>query len=167
MNSTQKAYLLMGGLVLLSLGALLHGNMTLGSAREISGREKANLDKVELKGQIIFEHLEMVKAQSSRIDESQRGKLNMNTILSLTKKSSLKAPSSSKETLIKRPTYDEKKIDLKLKDEYLDSVVDFMIKAEALGNAKVSRIDIVRTKEDDLRWNCTLSIVQRIKKDLP
>jgi|SaaInlStandDraft_1057018.scaffolds.fasta_scaffold09559_3 hypothetical protein len=167
MSSSQKAYLIMGALIVLSLGALLHGNMTLGSSREITNREKGNLNKVEMEGQLIFEHLERVRAQSRKINEEERGTLNMNTVLSLTKKSNLKAPSSSKENLVVRPTYNEKKIDLKLKDEYLDGVVDFMIKAEALGNAKISRIDIVRSSSDDQRWNCTLTIVQRIKKDLP
>lgn len=157
----------MGALVLLSLGTLLYGNMSLGAAKEIAVREKRDLESVETIGQIIYEHLETVKAQTNLLNKNRRGNLNMNTILDLAKKSELRAPASSKETIIKRPTYDEKKIDLRIKDEYLDGVVDFMLKAEALGNAKVSSIAIVRSKDDDQKWNCTLSIVQRIKKDLP
>jgi len=165
MSSTQRTYVLLLCLLLMALGALWHSNSKLTSAKELTSREKTQLEEVKGVGQLVFNHKELVKAQNTIIDKEKKGNLEMNKILSLTKKHSIKTPATSKESLSIKRTYSEKILSLKLRDEELKSVILFMLDVEALGNAKVTKIDIARNPKNRDVWNADITVAQRIKKE--
>jgi hypothetical protein len=164
-NLSQKVFIGCGILVLVAFGAYLHSNSKISDQEQLAQREAADYKKVKAIGQLIYNHLQEVRAQNSSIDANQRGQLDMSQILKLCKKHNLKAPANSKESLSVKRTYQEKVINLKLRDEMLKQVIEFFLDVEALGNVKVSKVDIIRNPKNPDLWNIDATIVRRLKKE--
>ena len=162
---SQKIFIGCGILIALALGVYIHSIGKVGTQKELVQREAADYKDVKAIGQLIYNHLQEVRAQNSSIDANQRGQLDMSQILKLCHKNKLKAPANSKESLSVKRTYQEKVINLKLRDEMLKAVIEFFLDVEALGNVKVSKIDLVRNPKNPDLWNVDATIVRRLKKE--
>jgi hypothetical protein len=164
-NLSQKVFIGCGVLVAIFIGLYVHSLGKVSTQEQLVVRATADYKKVKSIGQLIYNHLQEVRAQNSSIDANQRGQLDMSQILKLCNEHDLKAPANSKESLSVKRTYQEKVINLKLRDERLKSVIEFFLDVEALGNAKVSKIDIVRNPKNPDLWNIDATIVRRLKKE--
>ena len=165
MSAIQRVYAYLFALLVIALGALWHSNSKIGKVKDMIVREKVQFDEVMSVGQLISNHKQMVDAQNKMIDSARKGDLEMNVILSLVKKHKLKDPQTNSEQLSVKRTFSEKIIKLKLADEKLKSMIEFMLEIEALGSSVVTQINITRNPKNRDLWNADITVVQRIKKD--
>lgn len=164
-NTFQRSLTICGALLAICLGLLIHSHLKLSEQRELAKREQKDVRKVQQVGQLVYNYLEEVRAQNKDIDSNQKGDLNMSQILRLCNKHDLKSPANAKENLSIKRTYQEKIISLKLREEPLKNVVLFLLDVEALGNIKVSKLDLTRNPKNPDVWNIDVSIVRRLKKE--
>lgn len=165
MSASAKSYAIIAGAVLVCVIIYFTTASKLSAQDKLTVRQEDMLRDVRGIGELIYQHQEIQKIVDRELDGDKPKELSMTSVLSLVNKHNLKSPSSSKEALVPKPTYLEKSLNLKFKDEPLKNLVLFMLDAEELGNVIVNKIDVSRNPKDKDLWTSTLTIVQRQKKE--
>lgn len=135
------------------------------SASELTVREVKDLKEVRRVGQEIYEHLSKVRFLEERIGA---GNLDDAKVLELLRKHGIKDPTDARVSSVTHKTHIEELRTLKLQEEYLESIVKFLLDVERINKNKirVKLLRLSRSSKDKDYWTADITIAQVAPKKI-
>ena len=160
-----KIYVFLGVALIAAGGVLAAFAHQSSAASELTVRELKDMKDVRLVGQEIYEHLRKVQFLEERIGA---GNLDDAKVLELLRKHNIKDPSDSRVSSVTHKTHIEELRTLKLQDEFLESIVKFLMDVERINKNKirVKLLRLSRSSKDKDYWTADITIAQVAPKKL-
>lgn len=165
MNGIQKLYLILVGVLLLTVGAWATLAYQKSEAIAQSVALKRHLQETQVWGDKVYEH--QAKVQYLQ-EKTGSGKLDPETITQFIRNNGMKDPVTSNVAQITRRLYMEEIRKLRLSDEFLENIVQFLQSVERINKTRISvkALNLRRDDKNEDVWTADISISQRTAKPL-